>query len=84
MIQETLGGNWRKYRKEVIPWNAPPVQVMESQRAFYAGAWTLYNMILGNLDEGDEPTPKDLDLMAKLYEEMTSFNERIRRGGDGR
>jgi hypothetical protein len=35
----TLRDGWRAYSAEVLPKSAPTTQVIETRRAFYAGAW---------------------------------------------
>jgi hypothetical protein len=64
----------------VIDANAPVVQVKESQRAFYAGAASMLTAIMGDLDPGLEPTPKDLDRMDALVAEIRAFNVEVNAG----
>jgi hypothetical protein len=68
------------YRNALIPRDAGPVQLGESRRAFFAGAWALYALILNNLEPGTDDTPKDLELMEKLDAEMREFKERVVKG----
>jgi hypothetical protein len=44
---------WAGYREQVVPAGAGAVQVQESQRAFYAGAWALFNLILEQPDTAE-------------------------------
>jgi hypothetical protein len=71
---------WNNYRNAVIPKDAPPVQVVESRRAFFAGAWALYALQMNHLDEDREPTEADLKFMASLDAEMRQFGERVKKG----
>lgn len=71
---------WLGYRREVIPPDAPEVQVTESRRAFYAGAGALFSLLLVVLDPGEEPTEHDLDRVTGLYDELKEFNRAVARG----
>ena len=76
-----LEAQWTSYYEAVIPFGAPVVQVVESRRAFYAGAWALYSIIMNGLDaKSQDETPRDLELMATLDREMRDFNEDVRKG----
>ncbi len=39
--RSTVRDAWKSFRDEVIPADAPPVQIQEMRRAFYAGVWTM-------------------------------------------
>ena len=71
---------WDDYRRKVIPADAPSVQTTECRRAFYAGSWAFYALVMNNLDAGSEPTEKDLAVMARLDAEMREFGERVKKG----
>lgn len=75
-----LETEWINYRNAVIPKDAGSVQLMESRRAFFGGAWALYSLIMNSLDPGHEPTEADLALMAALDREMREFKERVTKG----
>jgi len=70
---------WDSYRREVIPKDAHDVQIVESRRAFYAGAAALLR-ILVDLDPGDEPTEDDLRKMDEINEEIDSFKRDVKGG----
>lgn len=40
----TLRSEWRSYREEVVPKNAPHTQVTETEQAFYAGAASIFHL----------------------------------------
>ena len=42
----TVDEEWRTYRNKVLPKGCPDTQVIECRRAFYAGAWALFNLQL--------------------------------------
>jgi hypothetical protein len=68
-----IAGEWRSYREGVLPAEAPDVQVLETKRAFYAGAWALLQLML-NLDEGTlDATDQDLRVMDVIHQELQSF-----------
>jgi hypothetical protein len=71
---------WNDFRVKVIPKDAPPVQLSEMRRAFFAGAWAHYSIIMNSLDAGSEATDKDLVMMADLDAEMREFGERVKKG----
>ena len=48
---KTLSQELAIYKKLVIPGDAGPVQIIECQRAFYAGALALNNIYLESLTE---------------------------------
>lgn len=63
MRLDTVAESFATYRAAVLPPNASAVQVLECQRAFYAGAYFLLMGTLFNI--GDESTPED-DAIAQL------------------
>jgi hypothetical protein len=53
----TIDVEWRNYRNRVIPKSAPEIQILESRRAFYAGASAMLAAVVqAACDPGDEPT----------------------------
>jgi hypothetical protein len=77
MIQQrktTIAEEWEGYREAVIPKNAGEVQIMETRRAFYAGALALSTLIAGFSD-------KESDAEAdRLLDELVAFNEMVKDG----
>ena len=67
-------------RRKAIPKDASANQIWEMRRAFFAGAWALYALLMNNFDDGESETPKDMQLMMKLHNEMVEFNDRVKRG----
>jgi len=37
---------WKRYREQIIPATAGPVQVEETRRGFYAGAWAVFRCFM--------------------------------------
>ena len=75
-----IATEWENYKRAVLPKDAPAVQVTESRRAFYAGSWAFYALVMNLLDSDREPTEKDLQMMANLDAEMREFGERVKKG----
>lgn len=74
---------WKRYRDQVIPANAPEVQIQETQRGFYAGALIVWNALL-SLDRDDEATPADIAKLDQLKAELDRYaGEIIARGASG-
>jgi hypothetical protein len=71
---------WGEFRRKVIPKDAGDVQLIEMRRAFYAGAWAYYSLVMNVLDPGTKVTARDLDIMAALDAELREFAERVERG----
>jgi hypothetical protein len=53
---ETVKAMWEGFEKDVIPDDAPLVQVQEMRRAFYAGAWA---MLVGCKSVGNDDVTED-------------------------
>lgn len=75
-----LETEWVNFRNQVIPKGAPQIQLLEMRRAFYAGAWAYYSLIMNLLEPGTDATEKDLRMMAQLDAEMRDFRDRVEKG----
>jgi hypothetical protein len=64
---------WNSFRREVLPAEAPPIQIEECRRAFYAGCVHLFSSIIGILEPGAEPTDNDLRQMQAVDDEIRAF-----------
>jgi hypothetical protein len=71
---------WLDYRKKVMPPEAPHVQVVESRRAFYAGAEMLMLEILRGLDPGPDASQGDMDLITDIHQELMLFAVAVKEG----
>lgn len=65
-----IEAEWQKYLKQVVPQDAGPAQVQGSRFAFYAGATSLFGILMNVLDPGAEPTHADLRAVDELHEEI--------------
>ncbi len=70
-----IRAGWDGYRDQVIPKKASTVQVLECERAFFAGAFVLFHGIMIGLDPGEEPTVADMRRMADIEKELADFAE---------
>lgn len=75
-----IESQWLDYRRQVIPSTAPSVQVIESRRAFYAGARALLTGMLERFDPGRAPTAEDLAIMDGIKDELERFNNDVQTG----
>jgi len=80
MNKGLLESQWQEYRSKVISKRAPEVQVTESKRAFFAGAWAFYAVLMNNVGPEPQETREDLSLMEGLHTEMVAFAEACKAG----
>jgi hypothetical protein len=81
MSRAYINEKWEDYRKRVIPKDAPDVQLVESRRAFYAGAAAFLEIQMTKFEHNDpDATDADLALMDSLHRELKLFGESIRKG----
>ncbi len=52
---------------------SPDVQVNEMRMAFFAGAQHVFSTLMITLDEGEEPTERDLNRMSLIEAELQKF-----------
>jgi hypothetical protein len=71
---------WNTFAQAVLPKDCSDLQRKEMRRAFYAGAHMLFCMLLGNLSEGGEPKPEDMQMLADMNAECEAFAESIKQG----
>ncbi len=68
----TIQSHWEDYRRRVLPKDAGPVQIRETQMAFYAGAWAVFRI----LKDGVADTKTDeagVAMLMGLQEECQAF-----------
>lgn len=71
MSRRTLADGFASYRRDVIPNDAPPVQVEECRRAFFAGGWYALQTMVGleeavqgvSREEGDKMIDEAMDAL---------------------
>ena len=68
-----IEAGWQGLRIMAMPKDAPQIQIDEMRMAFFAGAQHLYSSIMSVMDEGTEPTDKDLQRMEQIHNELNRF-----------
>jgi hypothetical protein len=68
-----IAAGFEMFRLAVIPPDAPGMQVEEMRKAFFAGAQHTWASIMGILEPGQEATPKDVDRMMLINDELDAF-----------
>jgi hypothetical protein len=58
-----IGEAWHAYRLQVVPLNAPEVQVVECRRAYYAGAGAIVRMLQTSEITAAPALVRDLDAL---------------------
>lgn len=70
---------WEAYRA-ILPKDASATQIIETRRAFYAGAQCLMHLLLQRLEPGTEETENDLKMMDDIDSELRQFAINISNG----
>lgn len=71
---------WLRYKPGVMPKDAGPTQIIQSRRAFYAGAQALFGIVTGFLSPGDKATSADIVNMESLLAELDDFARMVLKG----
>lgn len=69
---KAIEGGFAAYHLMVLQ-GAGPIQLLETRRAFYAGAQHLFSTIMHMLDPGDDPTADDLTRMDLIDKELRDW-----------
>jgi hypothetical protein len=77
-----IAEQWSTYAAQVLPRDAPKVQRVETRRAFYAGALTLFRALIAGLDPDNDPTLEDVRRIDAIDAELKSFYKRVEAGRD--
>lgn len=70
---------WASYNR-VLPSSASATQVIETRRAFYAGAFALLKALDKILEPGLETTEKDIDSLESIHKELQEFVKSVEAG----
>lgn len=70
---------FESYRKEVVPREATESQLIETRRAFYAGAAAMFLVI--NQIAGIEDEKAGEDAMNEIVKELEQFPAQVQKGG---
>jgi hypothetical protein len=74
---ELIQAEWEGFERSVLPPAAGPVQRSEMQKAFFAGALSLMNVLMNRVSNDEEVTEADDQLMDHLHAELTEFGEKV-------
>jgi len=72
---------WNGFSRALKLDEAPSVQRIEMQKAFFAGAIALFSVVMNMLDPGTEPTEKDLQVMTEISEELKNYPKQTQAHG---
>jgi hypothetical protein len=79
--RRSFAEEWEHYAEQVIPKTAPPMQLREMKRSFYAGAATMLSLTSGGFDADSEPTELDVAWLESIHQELVQFAADL---GEGR
>jgi hypothetical protein len=71
---------WNSYVRAVLPPSVGPVQMIETRRAFYAGAQAMIQILSEGVSDADEVTPGDMSLAEGLQAELEQFGDDVKSG----
>lgn len=72
---------WTKFREAVISPAAPPLQLREMRRAFYAGVEAALNRLANEMSDGDSlDDPDDHQTIMEVQQELQEFAKDVREG----
>ena len=67
---------WLDFRKNCIPSEASLIQVSEMEKAFYAGATSLFNTLLEKSEKEQKEAEREFDL---VNDELTAYVEKLKK-----
>ncbi len=79
MKQLVVLEQWNSYRITLLP-GAPPIQIAECKRAFYAGAQALFFKIMVGLTPGSEAEEADMKMLTDVQTKLNQFAEDVLTG----
>jgi len=68
-----IEAGFASYKIAVMNPNAGTDQIIETRRAFFAGAQHLFASIMSVLEPGSEPTDNDMHRITQIHEELNRF-----------
>ncbi|WP_422930099.1 hypothetical protein [Singulisphaera sp. PoT] len=75
----SLRSEWESYRRQVIPADAPMIQLVEMRRAFYAGSAAAFG-ILCQISRGDLSEAEEGARLDSLGCELEAFGQALKDG----
>ena len=73
----TIAGVWEEYRAKVIPPNASEAQFKETEQAFYAGAYSVLEIML-TIGDDDVSMDDGVNKLESMKQECERFAERFK------
>lgn len=65
MTEQTIEDVWMTYRVQVIPKDASRLQLVESRRAFFAGAAGLFGLVVDASENSEDSAVQAFDRFSK-------------------
>ena len=72
-----IEAGWVGFDIMTIPETAGPVQRKEMRQAFFAGSLHLFSSIMSIMDDGEEPTYKDMKRLDMIHKELDEFRRAL-------
>src|SRR5262245_50577444 len=70
---ESVAAAFASYRQHVIPPDAPPIQVEECRRAFYAGSYAMLMNVAANIGDASTSEEDGITQLEGLQAECEAF-----------
>lgn len=67
----TVQNKWEQFKEMTMPKNAPDIQTQEMKRSFYAGAFSMFNLMIDISDKHTEE--KAAKILDDINEETKAF-----------
>ena len=78
-LETRIASQWDSYRRDVVPARAPLIQLQETRRAFYAGAWAALQL-LAAVSSDDVSEDAGAAYIESLHQECRDFVASMLRG----
>lgn len=75
----TIQQEWESFRDEVIPDDAPNIQIIEMRRAFYAGAQAVLNLQIA-ITGPEISEDAGAAIIEGWHDELRIFADQVRKG----
>lgn len=72
-MRNLIEAEWQGLLEKIRAPDMGPQQIRDMQKAFFAGALTLRNILLENVSEDPDVTPNDEMLMEDISRELETF-----------
>ncbi len=79
-LTRTVAEEWRSYEAKVIPPGASTIQITETRRAFYAGAFALLTMLQGVAGNEEVTEAVGMAYLESLQLECLAFRDLVAKG----